>query len=293
LPLLVFRLDWQHFLTLRVQSKQSQNDAETNQRKVLSSTAKGGYLVMKSDLLQDAFGEIKDVYIEEAHQTAKKQRNNRVIWGTLAACLAALVLGFGALMLVRRTPQNALNPTAANAGGTNGKINLQAACVLTGTENLLTNEEGYSFLQDNLAEIKTELLAFGATVDDELHLSANGYSHLRTGDDGNEMAVNVRDYLLYRDQELVCIATVVKETENLRYTLMFGAKWFDHYHAILKDHTGEELVYLYVGDVEAILTPDNQVLVPLGIDLTNEIVPEEVPEYYHYFKYEQNTYVPE
>ena len=61
---------------------------------------------------------------------------------------------------------------------------------------------------------------------------------------------------------------------------------------MLKSHSGEELVMIYVGDVQAFITPDNEVICVLHDDDHFKESIEEGKDYYHYFKQEQNTFVP-
>lgn len=270
---------------------------------------------MKNDRLLNIIGEIDDKYIADAAPQANRQR--KTVWmkyGVIAACLAAFIMAIAAPMVFNRTPIDTPNPPANtegwgnsefnavidvpdppvfNAGGTNGKINTKAECVIVKTENSLTNEEGYSYLENHLVSIKNDLSASGVKLENGLRISAGGYSHMRTGDSGNEMAVNARDYLLYSGDKLVSIATVIKESGNISYGLMFGAEWFDNYNSILKKYAGKELVYIYAGDVEVILTPDHKVLSTMGIDLSDVIDADEADSYYNYFKQAQNTYIPE
>lgn len=60
----------------------------------------------------------------------------------------------------------------------------------------------------------------------------------------------------------------------------------DAYTELLSAHKGEELVYLYVGSVEAIATPSGRVVTPDGKTYS------ESSEAYEYFKFPQNTYIP-
>lgn len=253
---------------------------------------------MREYLLQDAIGEIRDEYIADAHIGPEVKKNRRRWPVAAAACFTVLVSAIVVCLLLTRTPDDGHRLPAdskapvVNDGGAGGSINMIAESVLTGTDSPLGDEEGRSLLEVRMVSIKNDLSASGVPAN-ALRISSKGYSHMRTDESGNEMAVNVRDYLLYNNGDLVSIATVIKHDDFISYNLMFGGEWFESYDAILREYEGKELVYLYVGDTEAIVTPDNKVLSTQGIDLSDEIDAENADKYYSFFKREENTYVPE
>ena len=242
---------------------------------------------MKSDKLQRAIGRIDDDLIEAADREGISMKRKKIFTrvGLLAACLALVVTA--AVVVPRLTRLD----EGSNAGGTDGKINLHAEIKPSGADCVLTNEEAYAYIQENLASWKNTWSAWNDTTGEEhFRISPTGYSHVRTGDSGNELILNARDFLIYDGDELFAIATVIKEPDRISGGPMWGGPWLPEYQTFLEAHKGEALVYLYVGDVEAILTPDGQLYA--GSDLSNCIIPEEQDQYYAFFHREENTYIP-
>lgn len=253
---------------------------------------------MKSDKIQGAIGKIDMDLIETADQkqpTAKR----RQIWqsvGLAAACLALVVMAVSVPKLLNRSGDTP-NPSVSNteglneAGGTDGKINLQAEIKRTGEDCILTVEEANAFMNERLPAYREELKASGLVFHD-LRFAPDGYSHVRTGDSGNELIMNARDFLLYDGDELVAIVNVIKEPDRISGGVAFGGPWYSEYQAFLEAHKGEALVYLYVGDVDAILTPDGQIFTATGTEISDSIVQEEQARYYEFFRFAENTYTP-
>ena len=253
---------------------------------------------MKSDKIQGAIGKIDVDLIETADQKQPTGKR-RQIWrsvGLAAACLALVVMAVSVPKLLNHSGDTP-NPPASNTeelnavGGTDGKINLQAEIKRTGEDCILTVEEANAFMNERLPAYREELKASGLVFDD-LRFAPNGYSHVRTGDSGNELILNARDFLLYNGDELVAMVNVIKEPDRISGGVAFGGPWFSEYQAFLEAHKGEKLVYLYVGDVDAILTPDGQIFTATETDISNSIVPEEQARYYEFFRFEENTYTP-
>lgn len=247
---------------------------------------------MKSDKLQSAVGAIDDDLIEAADRETGTARSKR-LWarvGLAAACLALVVAAAFALpgLLGRDSP--------GEAGGIDGKINLRAEIRPSGEDCVLTVEEANAFMTERLPAYREELRASGLSID-ELRFAPNGYGHIRTGDSGNELILNARDFLLYDGDELVAMVTVIKEPDRISGGLSWGGPWFSEYQAFLEAHKGEALVYLYVGDVDAILTPDGQIFTLLntgrpGYGIEDAVDPAEQPRYYEFFRRDENTYIP-
>ena len=114
----------------------------------------------------------------------------------------------------------------------------------------------------------------------------------RSGDKGNSMAVDWKQFNAYDGEKLVAIIDLCKDSNGIHHYIAFGGLWFDEYNALLKSHSGEELVMIYVGDVQAFVTPDNEVICVLHDDDHFKESIKEGKDYYHYFKQEQNTFVP-
>lgn len=230
--------------------------------------------------------------IEGAAVRKKKRWNIGKMAGLIAACICLLAAGvFGSRALLKRGGEE------NEAGGTDGKLNVTSEIVLTGTEYELSLSEAVSYLESAKAGIINELTASGVHTGD-FHFSPWGVSILRSGNKGNTMAVDWKQFLAYDGEKLIAIIDLCKDGSGVHHYVAFGGPWFESYDAMLKAHAGEELVMIYVGDVQAVVTPDNEVLsivaVVEGTDSDGHFREsiEEGKDYYHYFKREQNTFIP-
>lgn len=257
---------------------------------------------MKSRMIQDAICDIDDDLIEAADVKVlpmKKKYMEKIISGLAAACLIAVCV----IVVIPQFNQenNAGRENVGGkipgsdeideAGGINGKINIKEKIQVEGTDFEYSNEEGYAYLESVSDGIQNDLKAMGVNADN-FRIMKSGYSHLRTGDAGNSIAVNWKDYIACKGDEVIAIITVAKDENGFHHYPAWGSPSFADYGKFLAEHKGEELVYIWAGDVDAILTPDHQIF-SFGADLSAAINESEVGQYYTFFKMEQNTYVPE
>lgn len=176
-----------------------------------------------------------------------------------------------------------------NECGGEGTIATNGVCIsLSGTDYWLSNEEGYAFLQENYIGIKNSLVASGVNAENMI-ICKNGYGHLQT--DSNTVAVNWRDYLIYNDGVLISIVTVSKDADGLWYGIAFGGTWYAQYNEFLEQHRGEELVYLYIGSTEAIVTPNNKIYRLLDFSEVEGL--SDSFDYYSFYNQTSNTYTPD
>ena len=155
----------------------------------------------------------------------------------------------------------------------------------------ITDAESRTYLQEN-TWIASALSASGVPADN-IPYSETGYCHVSyDGTEGKQLELrqNFRDYLAYSGGKLIAIITVTKENGQLSATPAFGGPWFDKYDAFLNAHKGEELLYVYAGFMEIIITPDNQYVNPQGTDVSAYFEGVEKP--YAYFYCDAATYTP-
>ena len=156
----------------------------------------------------------------------------------------------------------------------------------------ITDAEAKAYLREN-TWIASALSASGVPADN-ITYSETGYCHVSyDGTEGKQLELrqNFRDYLAYSDSgKLIAIITVTKENGKLSATPAFGGPWFSEYDAFLNAHKGEELLYVYAGFMEIIITPDNQYVNPQGTDVSAYFEGVEKP--YAYFYNDAATYTP-
>lgn len=241
----------------------------------------------------NALGNIDAKYVNEAiYYSAARKKTVWVKWAAVAACFCLTLII--AIPMIENSDPYPTHTTVKDketneAGGVNGKINVSTDIILLGEEYAISDGEAFTYLSTVHEGISNDLSVSGVSVSN-LRITEKGYSFIRTGDDGNSMAVNWRDYLAYDGDELVAIIHVTKDETGIKHFLSFGGIWFSHYNELLKKHLNEELVYIYIGDVDAFITPDNEVISLSGTDVSSTI--EEDREYYEFFKTRYNTYIP-
>lgn len=167
---------------------------------------------------------------------------------------------------------------------------------ITVTGEKITDDEASAYLNKNRDSIISSLSASGTNTKNA-NFSQKGYCHVGfDGKAGENLTVreNYRDYLLYSGERLVAIITLVKENGSISSNPMFGGAWFEAYNKFLNSHKGEELVFVYSGSTELIITPDNTVYAPVlspnGYDASVFLKGADNP--YQLFYNSANVYVP-
>ncbi len=278
---------------------------------------------MKNEKFLELFGNIDDRFIEEANAEVKaKSRINLGLYIGIAAGLivvAGIVISLATLIVGNESyistnssfydeetygtiPSN-LEPTEANLEetttsdggamedsccGGDGELYVDGLCIVfDGLEYQIPDEEGYAFIEENYVSIKSALISFGVSAEN-LVIREHGFSHYST--ETGSIALNFRDYLAYNDGEIVAIVTLVNDEYGMTYYLATEALWFESYTELLEAHQGEELVYIYIGTAEAIITPDNKIIYVMSGEEYQHYI--DGVDYYSVFNQDVNTYVP-
>ena len=216
-----------------------------------------------------------DLLLEAEAAAAKRPR----VWIRAAAAVAAaaaLMAGvISARYLLRRpgeTPDTTIvtPPDSAGCGGTPSAVPSGLPIVRTGTEHAVDDAAGRAHLVEMLPGLRATLAASGVPTA-SLTVSAHGYSHLKVTETEAVLAVDFRDYLLWDGDALAAIVTVTGEADGMHVYLAFGGAAFADYAALLHRYAGQELAMLYLGELEAVLTPDGTLLSLPGEDLTARI----------------------
>ena len=160
---------------------------------------------------------------------------------------------------------------------------------VTGEE--ITDEEAKRYFDGNGNSILNSLQESG--VEGSLRTSEKGYCHVSydgTASKSLELRQNYRDYHVYGGERLVGIITLYKENGVIYNTVSFGAPWFDDFGTYLKEHEGEEIVFVYASFFEIIIAPDNSFINPMGHDPSRYLEGTENP--YETFRHPLATYTP-
>lgn len=198
-------------------------------------------------------------------------------------------------------PETTKTPDEGNYGGPSGGQTGHYVRIPVLPQNLeivavgerITDEEAAAYFAGRKGALAQTLSACGVPADD-IRISEKGYGHVcYAGVEGErlEMRENFRDYLVYNGDTLVAIVTLSKENGRLFDTPAFGAPWFADYAAFLNAHRGEELVYVYAGLAEIILTPDGGMYSALS-GIVPEWYLEGVENPYRVFYHPDAVFVP-
>ncbi len=194
--------------------------------------------------------------------------------------------------------------TAANVGQVkksgDGSNAFDGLCIpaVPGTREIslvgerITDDEAKAYFEKNFSGIKSALTASGVATGN-MKISETGYGHIcydGVEGKGAELRQGFRDYLVHNDGRLIAIITLMKENGAISDCPAFGASWFDQYDAYLKQHAGQELIYLYAGSMEIVLAPDGTVCNPMGTDVSHYLEGIENP--YERFYHTAAIYVP-
>ena len=161
------------------------------------------------------------------------------------------------------------------------------------TGEKITDEEAAAYFAERKGSLAQSLSASGVAADN-IRISEKGYCHAcYYGMEGERLEVreNFRDYLVYNGETLIAIVTLYKENGQLFDTPAFGAPWFSDYAAFLRQHRGEDLVYVYAGFAEIILTPDGGMYSALS-GIIPEYYMEGTQDPYHVFYHPSDVYTP-
>lgn len=199
-------------------------------------------------------------------------------------------------------PGTTVAPDGENFGGPSGGeigtgyfaiplIPFNREIVTTGEK--ITDEEAAAYFAERKGSLAQSLGASGVAADN-IRISEKGYCHAcYSGLEGERLEVreNFRDYLVYNGETLVAIVTLYKENGKFYDTPSFGAPWFNDYAAFLREHRGEELVYVYAGLAEIILLPDGGMYSALS-GIVPEYYMEGTEDPYHVFYHPSDVYIP-
>ncbi len=155
----------------------------------------------------------------------------------------------------------------------------------------LTDAEAKAYFDANLGSIESSLLSSEVDTED-LKISDSGYCYVSfDGREGVGLYVqqNFRNYPVYSREKLVAIVTLTKENGVIGNTVTFGAAWLEDFGAYLRQHKGEELLFVFA-NMEIVIAPDGSIMNPMGYDVSGYLSGVESP--YEWFYDTHAVYVP-
>ena len=100
-----------------------------------------------------------------------------------------------------------------------------------------------------------------------------------------------RDYLVYNGDTLVSIVTVTKDDDGrISSSVSFGADdYYRSFDKFIKQNAGKEIIFLYVGNIEVLLTED---YAPFSVGHNVSPLFENIRDPFEAFYNEDIVYVP-
>ena len=199
----------------------------------------------------------REEYQAQAAKTRKKMI--RIAAPALVLCLAVLA---GVIVWREKNPVKSGGEIDAHGVAINQPPENNAIKI---TGEKITDEETAQYFKENYTSIVSALSQMGVRTED-LKINEKGYSHISYAGEGSglELHQDFRDYLAYSGDKLVAIITLMKYNGTIGISPAFGGAWFDSYAAFLKEHAGEELLFLYYGELEVVVLSDGSAVNPMG-----------------------------
>ena len=119
---------------------------------------------------------------------------------------------------------------------------------VTKTGEKLDDAELSAYIEANLPSIRSALAASGVNVDG-MRIADHGYCHVSCSGETAVINEGWRDCVVQNDKGVAAIITFVKENGVIYYSSA-------DYTEFLRAHAGEKLLYMYVGEAEAVIAPD-------------------------------------
>ena len=208
-------------------------------------------------LSDEASARIMSGIIKKAEK--KRPAPLKIIIPAAAVLLAAVAVSAGSALRGRDLPgTDTANTTAASAdegGSGQGSSVILKKVAVTKTGEKLDDAELSAYIDANLPSICSALAASGVNVDG-MRIDGHGYGHVSCSGETAVIDEGWRDCIVYNAEGVAAIITFAKENGVIYYTPAFGAAWFSDYTEFLKEHKGEKLLYMYVGQAEAVIAPD-------------------------------------
>ena len=161
---------------------------------------------------------------------------------------------------------------------------------LTEVGERITDEEAQKYFAENRNWIVSSLSSSGVSAN-AIRFADKGYCHISNdGEETSKLKLNFRDYLVYNNNKLTAIITLVKENGKITGTPAFGAPWFDDYNNFLQSHKGEKLLFIYHASREYVITPDGITHNTLGYEIAPDF--SGIENVYEFFYNENIVYIP-
>lgn len=150
---------------------------------------------------------------------------------------------------------------------------------------VITEEEASAYFTREYRSIKSALEASGVPAENMV-ISGRGYCHVKWNGGYPVVRQDFRDYPVYSGGRLISIITITKENGRIGNSIAFGGDW-SAYLEFLKEHAGEELIYIYT-DLEIVIAPGGECVTPSGLTVDYE----NAKEIYDHIIDERIAYVP-
>jgi len=246
------------------------------------------------NIMIEAMSFIEDELIENAADSKVSHKKNYTKYLAAAAALAVVfATAFAGIKFISsRRVEPAPNPVTTDLFGAAGDWG--SSDKFTGDYMFIT--EGYRISDDEIKNYvethKYDMIgAIAAEYGDfesEYKIFVKGYRHINLGS-VNTLKMNFVDLPIMRGDKIIALATLYEYEGELRNDLSVRGVGIDEIGDIFNENPDDELVFLYYGMREIVVTPSNRIYstgsaseASLGLDYSID--------YYGNYKTEYNTF---
>lgn len=244
------------------------------------------------NIMVEAMGFIDDELIENALDFTHKKHN----YSKYIAAAAAFVIVFAAVFagvqfISSRRADPEPNPVSTKlfGAGDSGDYGEYTGDPSFETEGYrITDDEIKNYVETHKYDMIGAIAAEYGDFESEYKIFVKGYRHINLGE-VNTLKMNFVDLPIMRGDKIIAYATLYEYKGELRNDLSVRGVGIDEIGDIFNENPDSELVFLYCGMRELVVTPSNRIYcvgsaseASLGLDYSID--------YYSSYKTEYNTF---
>ncbi|MBR4859614.1 MAG: hypothetical protein IKU08_10585 [Clostridia bacterium] len=245
------------------------------------------------NLMVEAMSFIDDELIENACVTSAGRKRN---YGRYIAAAAVLAVVFatafaGVEFISSRRIEPAPNPNTSDYFGTgdSGNSDKYTGDYMFFTEGYhISDEEIRDYVGSHKYDMIGAIAAEYGDFESEYKIFVKGYRHINLGS-VNTLKLNFVDLPIMRGDKIIAYATLYEYNGELRNDLSVRGVGIDEKGDIFNENPDDELVFLYYGMREIVVTPSNRIY-SVGSASEESLGLDYSIDYYGNYKTEYNTF---
>lgn len=245
------------------------------------------------NLMVEAMSFIDDELIENACVTSAGRKRN---YGRYIAAAAVLAVVFatafaGVKFISSRRIEPAPNPNTSDyfGAGDSGNSDRYTGDYMFFTEGYhISDEEIRGYVESHKYDMIGAIAAEYGDFESEYKIFVKGYRHINLGS-VNTLKLNFVDLPIMRGDKIIAYATLYEYNGELRNDLSVRGVGIDEKGDIFNENPDDELVFLYYGMREIVVTPSNRIY-SVGSASEESLGMDYSIDYYGNYKTEYNTF---